>query len=96
MKEIQLNRLLILVDDGNAQGYPWVESSWQNQPMPIFPHKPTNLNTTETHPIINWVKWVVTQSDPTITNVNWVLTRYLINPKYHFYKSPNSKVPQNH
>ena len=27
MKEIQLNGLLILVDDGNAQGYPWVESA---------------------------------------------------------------------
>ena len=46
MKEIQLNGLLVLVDDGNAQGCPWVESSWQNQPLPIFPRKPTNLNTT--------------------------------------------------
>ena len=46
VKEIQLNGLLVLVDDGNAQGCPWVESSWQNQPMPIFPHKPTKLNTT--------------------------------------------------
>ena len=46
MKEIQLDGLLDLVDDGNSQGYPWVESSWQNQPMPIFPRKPTNLNMT--------------------------------------------------
>ena len=96
MKEIQLNGLLVLVDDGNAQGCPWVESSWQNQPTPIFPRKPTNLNTTYTHPIINWVKLVVTQLDTIITNVHRVLTQYPIKPKYHFYKSPNSKVPQNH
>ena len=46
VKEIQLNGLLVLVNDGNAQGCPWVESSWQNQLMPIFPRKPTKLNTT--------------------------------------------------
>ena len=26
-----------------------------------LPSKPTNLNETQTHPIINWVKWVLTQ-----------------------------------
>ena len=46
VKEIQLNGLLDLVNDGNAQGCSWVESSWQNQLMPIFPRKPTKLNTT--------------------------------------------------
>ena len=34
---------------------------WQNQPKLICPPKSTYLNETQIHPIINWVKWVLTQ-----------------------------------
>ena len=87
----------------------WYYIGWQNHPIPIYPLKPTYLNKTQTHPIINWVKWVLTQLNSIYTNVNWVLTRYSIytnvnwvltrysiKPKYHFYKLANSKILQNH
>ena len=33
----------------------------------------------QTHPIINWVKWILTQLNP--ININdWVLIRYPIDP----------------
>ena len=62
----------------------WVSSflRWQNQPKPICPPKPTHLNKTQTHPTINWFKWVLTQLNPININVNWVLTGYLIRPNY--------------
>ena len=57
-------------------------SSWQNQPKLICPPKPTHLNETQTHPIINWVKWVLTQLNPININIYWVLIRYSIRPNY--------------
>ena len=45
---------------------------WQNQP------KPTHLNETQIHPIINWVKWVLTQLNPINTDAYWVLIWYPI------------------
>ena len=34
---------------------------WQNQLKPICLLKLTHLNKIQTYPIINWVKWVLTQ-----------------------------------
>ena len=54
----------------------------QNQPKPICLLKPTHLNETQTHPIINWVKWVLTQLNLININVYWVLIGYSIRPNY--------------
>ena len=37
---------------------------------------------TQTHLIINWVKWVLIQLNPININVYWVLTSYPIRPNY--------------
>ena len=47
-----------------------------------IPPKPAYLNETQTHPIINWVKWVLTQLNPININVYWVLNGYPIRPNY--------------
>ena len=54
----------------------------QNQLKPICPPKPIHLNETQTHPIINWVKWVLTQLNSININVYWVLIGYPIKPNY--------------
>ena len=65
--------------------------------MTKIPPKPAYLNETQTHPIINWVKWVLTQLNPININVYWVLNGYLIMIQVvDFYKSTNFKIPQNH
>ena len=46
----------------------------------ICPPKPAYLNETQTHPIINWVKWVLTKLNPININVYWVLIGYPIDP----------------
>ena len=43
----------------------------------------THLNETQTHPIINWVKWVLTQLNPISINVYWVLIGYPIRLNYN-------------
>ena len=64
----------------------------QNQP------KATHLNETQTHQIINWVKWVLTQLNPININVYWVLTGYPIrvnyNPSIIFTNHPTLKYPK--
>ena len=52
--------------------------------MSINLPKPTQLNMTQTYPIINCFKWVLTQLNPININVNWVLTRYLIMTQISF------------
>ena len=37
---------------------------------------------TQTHPINNWVKWVLTQLNPININVYWILIGYPIRPNY--------------
>ena len=50
--------------------------------MTKIPPKPAYLNETQTHPIINLVKWVLTQLNPININVYWVLNGYPIRPNY--------------
>ena len=47
-----------------------------------LPPKPTHLNKIQTHPIINWVKWVLIQLNSININVYWVLIGYPIRPNY--------------
>ena len=70
----------------------------QNQLKPICPPKPIHLNETQTHPIINWVKWVLTQLNSININVYWVLIGYPIKPNYDpsiiFTNHPTLKYPK--
>ena len=44
----------------------------ENQLKLICPPKLTHLNNTQTHQIINWAKWVLTQLDLIMTQVSFL------------------------